>query len=336
MAKLTLNDISGGYQTADAYNANNALTEAALENTLSLDGTTPNQMQADLDMNSYDVDNIGTLNATGFILNGVVVTPDVGLVLALDAPAVSFTPTNPAGAVTTLQDALDDDYLRNDRNETITGTLDVSGALTVASGGVTVDAGGMTITDGDVTLSAGNLVVSGTVDGRDLAADGAATDTLVAANAPSIAGKVYLNSSSSVVVSDSTLTDLPWDAVDFEPIDIWEGVTNPERITIPVGYTKIQMQLKLLWQAGSDWTKSRAVLYKNGSSNLAQDANANSEFYNAAGTINGENSVHTGWIDCVAGDYFEWKVEQQHTAAGTRYLFGGSTSACYCSVELAA
>lgn len=64
MAKLTLTDITSGYQTAAAYNANNALIEAALENTLSRDGTTPNTMSANLDMNSNKITNVtdGTNN----------------------------------------------------------------------------------------------------------------------------------------------------------------------------------------------------------------------------------------------------------------------------------
>lgn len=58
MAKLTLNNIESGYLTHTAYNANNALIEAALENTLSRDGTTPNQMGANLDMNSNRILNL--------------------------------------------------------------------------------------------------------------------------------------------------------------------------------------------------------------------------------------------------------------------------------------
>jgi len=69
MAKLTLSDISGSGST-NAINANNALIEAALENTLSRDGTTPNMMDADLDMNSYDINNVGTLNTGVLYLNG--------------------------------------------------------------------------------------------------------------------------------------------------------------------------------------------------------------------------------------------------------------------------
>lgn len=123
MSKITLNDITGGYMTAIAYNANNALIEAAFENTLSRAGTTPNGMNADIDMNSnslLNVDDIlagGQITAQTFILNGTVITTQTTLAGALDAVSVSFTPSG--GSLTTLQDALDDDYLRNDRAETV-------------------------------------------------------------------------------------------------------------------------------------------------------------------------------------------------------------------------
>lgn len=54
--------MAAGYQSATGYNANQALIEAALENTLSLDGTAPNAMSDDLDMNSQGITNIATLN----------------------------------------------------------------------------------------------------------------------------------------------------------------------------------------------------------------------------------------------------------------------------------
>lgn len=58
MAKLTLTDISSGYALTTTVNANNALIETALENTLSRDGTTPNTMGAALDMNSNKINNL--------------------------------------------------------------------------------------------------------------------------------------------------------------------------------------------------------------------------------------------------------------------------------------
>lgn len=60
MAKLELNDIAGGYNAPARINANNELIETALENTLSRDGTTPNQMEADFDMNGYRIMNVAS------------------------------------------------------------------------------------------------------------------------------------------------------------------------------------------------------------------------------------------------------------------------------------
>ena len=58
MAKLALTDIAAGFVLVATINANNALIEAALENTLSRDGTTPNTMSAALDMNSQNINNL--------------------------------------------------------------------------------------------------------------------------------------------------------------------------------------------------------------------------------------------------------------------------------------
>lgn len=52
MAKLSLTRLAGGYLSTAAVNANYTLMETALDNTLSRDGSTPNTMSADIDMNS--------------------------------------------------------------------------------------------------------------------------------------------------------------------------------------------------------------------------------------------------------------------------------------------
>ena len=73
MAKLVLTDIVAGYQATTAVNANNAATEAAVENTLSLDGTTPNAMLANLDMNGYSI--LNSANALGAVTSVTVNAP---------------------------------------------------------------------------------------------------------------------------------------------------------------------------------------------------------------------------------------------------------------------
>ena len=75
MAKLTHSDLtqlsSNETSAVNTINANGALTEAALENTLSRDGTSPNTMGASLDMNSNKILNVaaGTASSDGVNLS---------------------------------------------------------------------------------------------------------------------------------------------------------------------------------------------------------------------------------------------------------------------------
>ncbi|RUP39337.1 MAG: hypothetical protein EKK63_10075 [Acinetobacter sp.] len=82
MAKLVLGDITnitGNESSATAtINANNQSTEDALENTLSRDGTSPNEMNADFDMNGYDIINAGTINAEACFIDGQDIASFVG------------------------------------------------------------------------------------------------------------------------------------------------------------------------------------------------------------------------------------------------------------------
>jgi hypothetical protein len=71
MAKLTLNDVTTGYQSTTAANTNNTLIEAALENTVSRDGTAPNTMTGSLDMNGQNILNLGNpITIEGWVWEG--------------------------------------------------------------------------------------------------------------------------------------------------------------------------------------------------------------------------------------------------------------------------
>lgn len=72
MAKLTLQDVSTNYASTTQINSNNALIETALENTLSRDGTSPNQMEASLDMNGYSLINASNATITASDLGNTV------------------------------------------------------------------------------------------------------------------------------------------------------------------------------------------------------------------------------------------------------------------------
>ena len=58
MTKVTLNDVQTGYNSTATTNSNYAIIEKAFDNTLSRDGTSPNQMEAVLDMNTNRIINL--------------------------------------------------------------------------------------------------------------------------------------------------------------------------------------------------------------------------------------------------------------------------------------
>lgn len=117
MAKLTLTDIaniSGNPATAENnVNNNNQAIETAFENTLSRDGTTPNQMEANLDMNQNRILNLpspinGTeplrlADAAGFLeVTGILLPPQsghAGEYLGTDGANLSWSSPEVSGAV---------------------------------------------------------------------------------------------------------------------------------------------------------------------------------------------------------------------------------------------
>ena len=112
MAKLVLNNITSGYASVEALNDNFTLIETALENTLSRDGTTPNSMSADLDMNGR-----GILNATSVMVNGVnlATLTTVATAAAASAAAALVSENNAAAsevaAETAASQVVDWEYL---------------------------------------------------------------------------------------------------------------------------------------------------------------------------------------------------------------------------------
>ena len=77
MAKITLNDVTSGYGSSTRINANNDAIETAFENTLSRNGTSPNGMNANIDMNSNRVVNLGSPQSSNDAARWVDVTDAV-------------------------------------------------------------------------------------------------------------------------------------------------------------------------------------------------------------------------------------------------------------------
>jgi hypothetical protein len=96
MAKLTLSAIQGAYASTSELNANFDAIEAALENTLSRDGTTPNTMSADLDMNNQDL-----LNVENAYINNLVYVGEsmIASQVSIADVAAQITATDVEGAL---------------------------------------------------------------------------------------------------------------------------------------------------------------------------------------------------------------------------------------------
>jgi hypothetical protein len=79
MSKVNLPPIPGGYLSLGAMNSRFAAIEAAFDNTVSRDGTLPNSMKADLDMDGNDLLNVDTIFASTVNANsGIFSTLSVG------------------------------------------------------------------------------------------------------------------------------------------------------------------------------------------------------------------------------------------------------------------
>ena len=106
--KATLSPIVDKDNNATELNTSLNAINDKLENTLSLDGSTPNAMNADLDMNSNDILNIKDLNATKIFIDGVRATPTD--LVSVDVDVILPTYDTPADLVSAIE-LVDNDYV---------------------------------------------------------------------------------------------------------------------------------------------------------------------------------------------------------------------------------
>jgi len=89
MSKIgVLTDVTVIPSAAIAINSNYDTIVAAFDNTLSRDGSAPNQMEADIDLNNNDLLNVNVVNCEVLKVNGTDVTSDVTNVASIAATAV--------------------------------------------------------------------------------------------------------------------------------------------------------------------------------------------------------------------------------------------------------
>lgn len=109
MAKVTLQTITSGYGSAALINANFAAIAAALELLLSRDGTTPNSMAADLDMDGNQIYNLPDPGSSGAPMTlGYYQTLEAVPIGTTTASAVSVTDTNDYYTADNVEGILDE------------------------------------------------------------------------------------------------------------------------------------------------------------------------------------------------------------------------------------
>jgi hypothetical protein len=99
--KPTITTIASGYYSRNALNTNFEELRDAFDNTLSLDGSTPNAMNADLDMNNNDILNVKDLTTNSLRVDGVLVSAG-----GLSSAGANFYSDNYTGDGTTVAYAM--------------------------------------------------------------------------------------------------------------------------------------------------------------------------------------------------------------------------------------
>lgn len=142
MAKLTLSDVGNlidGTTAQAVINSNSTLIENAMENTFSLDGTAPNTINCDIDMNSRQIYNLPAPSSTSsparlidVVSNPTIVIPGTGtsghVVGYLDGDN-THSGNNTFSGVTNMG-TVNDAFHTTTNNAIIGGTLGVSGVAT--------------------------------------------------------------------------------------------------------------------------------------------------------------------------------------------------------------
>ena len=89
--KPTISNISSGYASTTTLNNNFTALRDGFDNTLSLDGSTPNSMNADFDVNGYRIINAGQIDTDALYLGGVAVTSSADIEFQTTYLTASYT-----------------------------------------------------------------------------------------------------------------------------------------------------------------------------------------------------------------------------------------------------
>lgn len=128
-------------------------------------------------------------------------------------------------------------------------------------------------------------------------------------------------------ISHATHTAVSWSSAAFDDGAIWSGGA-PTRLTVPAGFTRARLVGNVSWAAASGgvrrigFRKNGAVGIGLGWSQVTTPSAGTGEYQNYA----------TGFIPCVATDYFELYIFQG--SGGSLNLYGTGVTETWASIEL--
>lgn len=193
----------------------------------------------------------------------------------------------------------------------------VTGAVSVITGSEAASPSAPDITPGKLPVAQVLLQTSSTSITNSMLTD---ERTWAISSRAHRGAKVYLSSNQSIAAGGPDIID--FDSEDYDTDGIHEGVTNPSRLTVPSGVTKIKLSCGIYWGDNTETSRYRIANFMKNTG--AMTGNGASPDYQV--TVISSQIVHqrinSSVIEVTAGDYFEVRVE--HTATSAINVNGGS------------
>jgi parallel beta-helix repeat protein len=188
MPKLNLSTISSRYASVAALNSNFDAIETALENTLSRDGTSPNSMAADLDMDSHRLINLADGENNQDAATVAQVNAALGASIdptAINSSQIEYTPAGTGVVATNVQAKLREFVSVKDFGAAGDGTTDDTTAIQSAlnSGAVNVFIPKGTYLISQITMPSNVRFYGGGVGSVIKVKNGANTNAIVSSSA---------------------------------------------------------------------------------------------------------------------------------------------------------
>lgn len=156
----------------------------------------------------------------------------------------------------------------------------------------------------------------------DIANMSAATRAALMAHLRTPTWRTQLYRTAGQSIPNNVATAVIWQAAEIDELaGVWSAVTNPSRLTVPAGYTKVKLSYQHSWPNVGGGIRATYVTKGAGVSMAGGDYRV---AFNEA-----QGHGHTRWLTVAAGEYLELQVFQNTGAA--RDLIGGTAEGgAYC------